>query len=67
MKKGIVREYDTEKGFGFIKGQNGDDYFVHVSGLREHLKNRGLRPGQTVSFDIDFDMKGDKATNVKLG
>ena len=27
MKKGIVKEYDTEKGFGFIKGQNGDDYF----------------------------------------
>ena len=67
MKKGIVKEYDTEKGFGFIKGQNGDDYFVHVSGLREHLKNRGLRPRQIVSFDVDFDMKGDKATNVKLG
>ena len=39
---------------------------MHVSGLREHLKYRGLKPGQKVSFDIDFGMKGDKAMNVRL-
>ena len=38
MTKGIVKEYDRLKGFGFITGQDGEDYFVHVSGLREHLK-----------------------------
>ena len=65
MKKGIVKEYDALKGFGFITGDDNEDYFVHVSGLREHLKKKGLAPGQKVSFDVDFSMKGDKAINVR--
>ena len=65
MKKGIVKEYDALKSFGFITGEDNEDYFVHVSGLREHLKNKGLVPGQKVSFDVDFGMKGDKAINVR--
>ena len=67
MKKGVVKEYNPEKGFGFITDQDGEDYFVNVSGLREHLKGKGLRAGQTVSFDVDFGMRGDKAINVRLG
>ena len=67
MKKGVVKEYNPEKGFGFITDQDGEDYFVHESGLREHLKGKGLRAGQTVSFDVDFGMRGDKAINVRLG
>ena len=43
--KGVVKEYDRIKGFGFIAGGDGEDYFVHVSGLREHLKERGLKGG----------------------
>ena len=66
MKKGIVKEYDPKKGFGFITSNEREDYFMHVSGLREHLKSRGLKQGQKVSFDIDFGMKGDKAINVRL-
>ena len=62
---GVVKEYDKQKGFGFISGEDGEDYFVHVSGLREYLKDRGLIAGQKVSFDIIFDMKGDKAINVR--
>lgn len=66
MKKGIVKEYDSLKGFGFITGEDNEDYFVHVSGLREHLKAKGIRSGQRVSFDVDFGMKGDKAINVRI-
>ena len=57
MKKGVVKEYDLAKGFGFITSQDNEDYFVHVS---------GLRAGQRVSFDVDFGMKGDNAINVRL-
>ena len=64
MIKGIVKEYDCLKGFGFITRTDGEDYFVHISGLREHIKDRGLIIGQKVSFDVDYDMKGDKAINV---
>ena len=66
LTRGVVKEYDRLKGFGFIAGGDGEDYFVHVSGLREHLKGQGLIRGQKVSFDIDRDIKGDKAVNVKI-
>ena len=62
---GIVKEYNKQKGFGFISGDDGEDYFVHVHGLGPKLKQSGLRAGQRVVFDIDFDMKGDKAINVR--
>lgn len=66
MKKGTVKEYDPERGFGFIQGEDGEDYFLHVSGLRKHMKDKGLREGQRVLFDVDFDMKGDRAINVRI-
>ena len=45
MKKGIVKEYDKIKGFGFIISHDNEDYFIHVSDLREHLKSVGLHSG----------------------
>ena len=54
MKKGIVKEYDPDRGFGFIQGEDGEDYFLHVSGLREHMQDKGLREGQRVLFDVDL-------------
>ena len=53
---GIVKEYNKQKGFGFISGDDGEDYFVHVYGLGPKLKQSGLHAGQRVVFDIDFDM-----------
>ena len=66
MKKGTVKEFDVTKGYGFITGEDNEDYLVHVNGLREYLKSKGLRAGQRVSFDVDFGMRGDKAINVKI-
>ena len=65
MIKGTVREYDRAKGFGFILGDDDRDYFVHVSGLRPQLQQRGLSEGQRVMFDSEFGVRGDKAVNVK--
>ena len=62
---GIVKEYNKQKGFGFISGDDGEDYFVHVYDLGPKLKQFGLHAGQRVVFDIDYDMKGDKAINVR--
>ena len=64
---GTVKEYDKTKGFGFISGDDGEDYFVHIYGLGPKLRKFGLIQGQRVAFDIDFDMKGDKAINVRPG
>ena len=57
MKIGIVKAYDRRKGFGFISGDENQDYFVHLSGLGANLKNRGLSKGQKILFDIDVGMK----------
>jgi CspA family cold shock protein len=62
---GIVKEYDKQRGFRFITGDDGEDYFVHAYGLGPKLKSSGLRPGQRIAFDVDFDIKGDKAINVR--
>ena len=43
MKKGTVKEFDVTKGYGFITGEDNEDYFGHVSGLCEYLKSKGLR------------------------
>ena len=64
---GTVKEYDKTKGFGFFSGDDGEDYFVNVYGLGPKLRKFGLVQGQKVAFDIDFDMKGDKAINVRPG
>ncbi len=65
MKTGTVKEYDQSKGFGFNESDEGEDLFVHVSGLRVDLKEQGLRQGLRVQFDVQYDVKGDRAINVK--
>ena len=62
---GIVKEYDKQRGYGFIKGDDRQDYFVHAYGLGPKLQSLGISSGQRVAFDVDFNMKGDKAINVR--
>ncbi len=66
MIQGTVKEYDSYKGYGFIAGDDGEDYFVHVSGLRINLQKKGLRKGKRVMFDVQVDVKGDRAVNVRF-
>ena len=62
---GIIKEYDKQRGYGFITGDDGQDYFVHAYGLGPKLQSSEISTGQKVAFDVDFDMKGDKAINVR--
>jgi CspA family cold shock protein len=61
MKNGTVKFFNEEKGFGFIKEENGQDIFVHVSGLKDSIKEN-----DAVVFDIQEGKKGLNAVNVKL-
>lgn len=65
MKSGIVKSWNSQRGFGFIVMDDEDEVFVNVNDLHITLKNKGLREGQRVVFDIKGDMKGDRAVNVK--
>jgi CspA family cold shock protein len=61
MKNGVVKFFNEAKGFGFIKEDNGQEIFVHASGLQEDI-----RENDNVTFDIQEGKKGLNAVNVKL-
>lgn len=63
MTKGKVKWYNEIKGFGFIEMENGDDIFVHRTGL--YSSYGGLQPDEMVSFETRQGEKGLFATNVK--
>jgi CspA family cold shock protein len=65
MAIGIVKFFNTTKGFGFISPEGGGkDVFVHATAV-EAAGMRSLQEGQRVSFDIQPDARGSKATNLK--
>jgi CspA family cold shock protein len=63
MTKGKVKWYNSIKGFGFIESENGEDVFVHRSGLSN--SHGGLQPDQQVVFETKKGDKGLVAVNVK--
>jgi CspA family cold shock protein len=65
---GVVKFFNGEKGYGFIKpGDGSADIFVHVSAL-EQAGLHSLDEGQKVSYDVEPDKKGKgpKALNLRL-
>ncbi|MCT1660572.1 cold-shock protein [Staphylococcus epidermidis] len=63
MNNGTVKWFNADKGFGFIERDNGNDVFVHYSGIAgEGYKS--LEEGQNVDFDIVEGQRGEQATNV---
>ena len=65
MTIGTVKWFNATKGYGFIQPDDGGkDVFVHVSAV-EAAGMRSLGEGQKVSFDIQPDARGAKATNLK--
>jgi len=63
MAKGRVKWFNEKKGFGFISKDDGDDVFVHFSGIkRDGFKS--LDEGDEVEFEVSQGPKGLQATNV---
>lgn len=60
--KGTVKFFNERKGFGFIAGEDGKEYFVHKTGLREGVI---LHENDSVTFDVEEGDRGPKAVNVK--
>lgn len=63
MNNGTVKWFNSEKGYGFITGDNGRDVFVHQTSIQTE-GFRTLEEGQSVSYDVESDRKGEKAVNV---
>ncbi len=60
---GTVKWFSSEKGYGFISREGGEDVFVHQSAIQTE-GYRSLEEGQRVQFDIEQGAKGPKAANV---
>jgi len=61
--KGTVKFFNEMKGFGFIKGDDGKEYFVHQTGLKAGVV---LSENASVKFDVEQGDRGPKAVNVEL-
>ena len=59
--KGTVKFFNSMKGFGFISGEDGNEYFVHRSGLDEGVM---LNENDSVEFEVEQGDRGPKAVNV---
>lgn len=63
MVQGKVKWYNKEKGYGFIQGDDGQEYFMHHTQLPRDAK---LQPGDKMSFDVTETDRGLQAQNIEL-
>lgn len=67
-QKGIVKFFNSEKGYGFIRPEDGgSDLFVHISAVSQSGLV-SLEQGQVVGYELEPDKKGKgpKAVNLVL-
>lgn len=63
--KGTVKMFDTARGYGFIKGDDGQDAFVHYSQI-EGEGYRSLTEGQRVVYSTIQEVRGIRAVAVSI-
>lgn len=62
-QRGSVKWFNDSKGYGFIKGETGEEFFVHYSAIQAD-GFRTLSEGQVVEFDSEDGQRGKQAANV---
>ena len=60
--KGKVKMFNSERGFGFITGDDGKDVYVHSSAIEGGAT---LAVGDEVEYDVEQGDRGPRAKNVK--
>ena len=65
MPNGTIKKIIADRGFGFIRGEDGKEVFFHRSGLQGSLTFEALREGQAVEYDLEDAARGPRAGNVR--
>jgi len=64
MMNGWIKKVVMEKGFGFIRDDQNQEYFFHRSAL-DHGQFEDLIVGQMVEFEVEESSKGPRAGTVR--
>jgi cold shock protein len=64
MQSGQIKKLVSDRGFGFITGDDGQEYFFHRSGMSGNFD--ALRGGEKVTFEIERSPKGPRAARVEV-
>jgi CspA family cold shock protein len=65
MATGTIKKIVADRGFGFITGEDGKDYFFHRDGLDSSIDFDRLVGGERVEFQIEQSPKGPRASQVR--
>jgi len=65
MPQGKIKRLVTDRGFGFVESERGDDLFFHHSEIQGTTIEE-LREGQMIEYEVGRGQKGPCATNVRL-
>jgi CspA family cold shock protein len=64
MARGTIAKLVRDRGFGFIRGNDGKDVFFHRSGLM-NMNFDELEQGTPVDFEVENSPKGPRANRVR--
>jgi cold shock protein len=64
MTTGTVKKVVSDRGFGFIAAEDGNEYFFHRNELDSTLDFDRLAGGERVSFEVQSSPKGPRAARV---
>ena len=65
MATGTVKRVISDRGFGFIAGEDGKEYFFHRDGLAPSMDFDSLVGGESVTFETEQNPKGPRAVRVQ--
>ena len=60
--RGKVKMFNSERGFGFITGEDGKDVYVHSTSVQDGAE---LAVGDSVEYEVEAGDRGPRAKNVK--
>ena len=63
METGVIKKWENNSGWGFIAGDDGEDYFFNICNVRQGQK---MRVGLNVKFDPSEGQKGSEAENISI-
>lgn len=65
MATGSIKKLVRERGFGFISGDDGQEYFFHRAGLDRSLDFDALAGNERVTFEVERSDRGPRAGQVR--